>query len=223
MSTPFKKLLGAKRWHLLVDTALQALEEKGYRARKVPRKGRQNIWSIEQDGDEKLIAIRTSQDRWFAFPPLDGNHWKTLDDVDLVVVATVDDKDHPRKAEVYLFPADEVRRRFNEAFAARVEAGRTGMSDFGMWVALDIHETGGANDVGSGIIESYPPISIIPLEIDTPELTASSALATENSVISSHNAGQPNVQQALLKARREIATITGVPLDQIQLELRIGS
>lgn len=54
-----------------------------------------------------------------------GTKWKTLDDVELVSVATVDSKD-ASEVEVYLFPADEVRQRFNAAsYAARAKDGQS--------------------------------------------------------------------------------------------------
>lgn len=223
MSTPFRRLPSAERWRKLVSCARQGLEENGYQVRIVPGMGRQNVWFVKKDGVEKHASVRTTQDRHIAFPPLEGGRWKTLDDVEQVVVASVDDRDRPRKAEVFIFPADDVRKRFNEAHAARIKAGRTMTPNFGMWVALDLRETGGVNDIASGIAENYQPISVIPLDNELPEPPerASSVLQTSGSA--RQNAGRPNVQQALLNARREIAAITGVPLEQIRLELRIGS
>ena len=52
-----------------------------------------------------------------------GTKWKTLSDVDLVAVASVDDRDNPENIEVYLFPAADVRKRFNAAYKARTKGG----------------------------------------------------------------------------------------------------
>jgi hypothetical protein len=42
--------------------------------------------------------------------------WKTLSDVDLVAVASVDDRDNPENIEVYLFPAADVRKAIEAAY-----------------------------------------------------------------------------------------------------------
>ena len=79
----------------------------------MPGRGRSNVWEVEENGRQRRVSIRTTKDRWFAFPPLQkGTKWKTLDDVDIVVVAAVDDRDDPRNVEVYRFDAEEIRRRF---------------------------------------------------------------------------------------------------------------
>ena len=43
----------------------------------------------------------------------------------------------PRRIEVYLFDAWEVRQRFNANYAARVGAGLAVKDNFGMWLGLD--------------------------------------------------------------------------------------
>ena len=78
-----------------------------------PGRGLSNIFEVTKDGTNTTACIRTTRDRWFAFPPLAGaTRWKTLDDVENVIVAAVNSKENPEKVEVYIFPADEVRRRF---------------------------------------------------------------------------------------------------------------
>ena len=92
----------SKKWHLLVEAAKRALEEQGYSMERVPGRGLSNIWKVSKGGKTQVASIRTTQDRWFAFPPLnDGTKWKTLDDADIVVVAAVDDRDDPTAVETF--------------------------------------------------------------------------------------------------------------------------
>src|SRR6478609_9458123 len=114
MANRFDEMSDAARWHVLVDAAKNAAQAQGYNLSRVPGRGLSNIWTVEEGGKSQLASIRTTRDRWIAFPPLNGGkNWKTLDDVDLVIVAAVDAKDNPQKVEVYIFPAEDVRKRFN--------------------------------------------------------------------------------------------------------------
>ena len=91
MSNRFKEM--PKNWRILVGAATRAMEEKGFELSRIPGRGRSNIWDIRKDGDKKRASIRTTKDKWFAFPPLEGGKkWATLDDVDVVVVSAVDAK-----------------------------------------------------------------------------------------------------------------------------------
>ena len=80
-----------KRKYMTV-CAITALEAQGYNLKKVPGRGLSSIWTYENGEDKGRLAIRTSQDTWFAFPRHSGG-WKTLDSVDKVVVASVDNHD----------------------------------------------------------------------------------------------------------------------------------
>ena len=129
---------GGPEWRALVDAAKRALEEQRLTLERVPGRGLSNVWratGAKLNGD---ISIRTTRDRWFAFPPLHGGTvWKTLDDVQWVVVAAVDSVRNPRNVEVYLSSARDVRKRFSEAYAARTAKEHVVRDDFGMWINLD--------------------------------------------------------------------------------------
>src|SRR6185295_10108864 len=117
----FAGLTSKAVWRLLCEAAKRAMEAGGYELNRVPGRGLSNLWLFERNGKRGSASVRTSRDRWFAFPPLNGgNRWKTLDDVDIVLVATVDDADNPEKIEVYIFDADNVRTRFPAAHQARL-------------------------------------------------------------------------------------------------------
>ena len=149
----------------MVAAAKQGAEADGYELKRVPGRGLSNIWTITKDGKAQRAAIRTTRDRWIAFPPLaKGTKWKTLDDVAVVIVASVDSKEEPENIEVYIFPADEVRQRFDAAYAARVKDRLVVRDDFGMWVNLDLDKRAAPTAVGSGIIMKYKPVAVFSIE-----------------------------------------------------------
>ena len=121
----FAGLTSKAVWRLLCEAAKRAMEAGGYELARVPGRGLSNVWLFERNGKRGSASIRTSRDRWFAFPPLKGGaKWKTLDDVDVVIVAAVDKADNPEKVEVYIFEADVVRKHFRAAHLARISAGQ---------------------------------------------------------------------------------------------------
>lgn len=152
------------KWHVMVQGAKQGAEAQGYVLDRVPGRGLSNIWTITKNGKSQKACIRTTRDRWFAFPPLDGGKkWKTLNEVDVVIVAAVDSRDDPENVEVYIFPATEVRKRFDAAYAARTNAGQTVRINFGMWVGLDQDARNIPASVGSGIIDTFKAVAVFPI------------------------------------------------------------
>ncbi len=210
----------------MVDHAGQGLEKAGYQWQRVQKTGRKRVWALEKDGKTTKAAVRTTQDRWFAFPRK-GDRWKTLDEVgaDAVVVAAVDNPDRPRSIEVYVFPADEVRQRFNANYQARGEAGHaivtTHQGHFGMWIALDRQPAGSASSVGSGLAEDFPAVAVVPIA------GTGDAESAEQPVVPDRpwGASMPRattIAEVMVEARRRIAEISGMPFDKVSLELRIG-
>ena len=93
----------------------------GYRVREVA-----SLRKITKDGKEQLVSIRTTQDTWIAFPRDKSNtRWVTLSDVDAVVAVSVDDPHDPKFANVHMIDGNEMRFRFDRAYAARLKAGHT--------------------------------------------------------------------------------------------------
>ena len=211
-------------WSLLVGAATRALEGAGLAPKRVPGRGRANIWEVEENGRHKRVSIRTTKDRWIAFQPLEkGTKWKTLDDVDIVVVAAVDDRDDPRNVEVYRFDATEVRTRIDASYDARIGAGQTVRDDFGMWLNLDEDDRGLPASVGAGLATVYPPITAFPLEELTAEIPAEQAAVPEDR----DTAGTPatrepqTIADVMDWARKRIATLSGVRMDAVRLDCRI--
>ena len=227
MSNQFNDMSDSQTWNILVGAATRALEDNGFKLKRLPGRGRSNIWEIEENGQHRRVSIRTTKNRWFAFPPLEkGTKWKTLDDVDIVIVAAVDDRADPRNVEVYRFDATETRERFDASYAARIEAGQTVRDDFGMWVSLDEDDRGLPASVGSGLAVAHPPIAIYPLEELIAEHQGKTTLPdeVESTGAIGAAAGEPHtIAEVMDWARKRIATLSGVRTEAVKLDCRIES
>ncbi len=211
-------------WQLMVDAAKRGLIEAGYRLTRMPGRGMSNVWSIELDGKVQTAAIRTTRNRWFAFPPLEGGtKWKTLDDVDLVVVSAVDNAENPKRAEVYLFKAADVRKRFRAAYDARKRAGQAVRDDFGMWIGLDTDPRDLPSSVGSGLAQVSPPLATLALEeVEEPHgrEAAKTQSPTRNGLEGETREPQ-TIVEVLAWARQKVAIIAGVRTEAVKLDLKI--
>lgn len=231
MANRLKEMGETASWRLMVRAALEGARQSGYDMKRQPGRGLSNTYEMTKDGVTKVASVRTTRDRWIAFPPLDGGtRWKTLDDADLVLVSAVDDRLNPQNVEVYLFPADEVRERFDASYAARIESGHVVREDYGMWVLLDAGDPGVVSQVGSGLAEKYPPIAHF--TIDELEVGVEPAVGqmvkeavAEPEPEASPASGQPalkTVADVLAFARERIAKLTGMPAEAIKLDLKMG-
>ena len=197
---------------VLVDASMRSLLEVGLKPEKVRGRGRSNIWTIQENGRRKFLSIRTTRDRWIAFQPLPGRKWQTLDDMDIVIVAAVDHPDTPAEILVYRFDAAEVRKRFDESYDAKIRNGNKVPFGCGMWVCLD---NTGADSAGEGIATVHEPIRRFPLE----ELMA----ATPDRGATGRNGAdrQDTIGKIKDDARRRIAALLGMHVDQVKLDFRI--
>ena len=220
-------LTNSETRRLLIEAAKRAAAKQGYAMKRLPGRGLANIWDVTKDGKTSTACIRTTQDRWFAFPPLDGGtRFKTLDDVDLVFVSAVNDQQNPTKAQVYLFEADEVRKRFREAYEARAEASRRGQPDgYGMWIGLDVDKRDTVSSVGSGIAQAFPAVAEYPL-LELSKEAASGTTAEEEGDDYSGFVAEPtaeftNIGDVMSFARGQIARLAKVGPNQVKLQLNI--
>lgn len=208
-------------WQKLVDAATRTAKERGegHEPRREPGRGRSNVWTIWHNGKKQLASIRTTQDRWFAFPRVkDG--WKTLDKVDVVIVSAVDDVSKPTNAQVYFFSADEVRKCFDDSYNARIKARRVVRENFGMWISLDRDDRGIPASTGSGLAEKYGPVATYPL--------ADLSLSDEEWAGDSMELDDPEsfeeprtISEILAQASTAIAKIAGVKPDKVRLDVKI--
>lgn len=215
----------ARIWQVLVYAAKKGAGEAGYTMARVPGRGLSNVWNVQKDGKTQVAAIRTTRDRYIAFPPLEhGKKWKTLNDVDLVIVAATDAKKDPKNVEVYIFPANDVRKRFDESYAARIKDGHVVRDNFGMWLGLDPDHRPTPSHVGSGIIKNYKRVGLYPMETVLAEAKALTwsdddvelELAPEGDEV------QPTtIAEVMDWAREHVARIAGVRVEAVKLDLKV--
>ena len=160
--TPAKKRIR----RALVAAALTVLETEGWTVARVKGGGKGRVRRITKNGKSQLAVVRTTQDTWIAFPrTLDDKKWLTLSDVDVVVAASVDDPANPKFALVHIFDAEEIRDRFDRAYAARRAVGHSIPLGRGVWVSLYEEEgTSPVQRVGAGAGLAHPPIARVPLD-----------------------------------------------------------
>jgi len=223
MANRLEGLSETTKWHLMVEAAKRAAIAQGYALDRVPGRGLSNIWMITKDGKSRKASIRTTRDRWFAFPPLNGGtKWKTLDEVEVVIVASVDSRDEPENVEVYIFPADDVRARCDAAYAARTQAGQVVRDNFGMWVSLDRDDRGIAASTGSGIVDKYEPVVVYPIN-DLLSAGATSGADQGDAVLGDEMAenGLTTIAEVMAWARQRVADIAGVAPQAVKLDLKV--
>ena len=218
---------GAGR-RLMVGAAIKAVEQQGYSLKRQPGRGLTAVYDALKGPNKSVQSIRTTRDRWFAFPSLqNGKAWKTLDNCDLVTVAAVDSVENPQAVNVYLFPADEVRRRFDASYAARTKAGHNVKNDWGMWVMLDKGDDSVTSQVGHSLAVDYPAIATFTLD----ELEAGIEVAPEAEAIVETAADEEEAEPAiplntvaevLAFAQERIAALTGMPVEGVKLDLKMG-
>jgi hypothetical protein len=159
--TPEKAALRAE----LFQRAVEAMEKQGWKVERIPREGKASVRRITKDGVSKKVSIRTTQDKWIAFP---RNHkddgWATLWDVDYVVASSVDSGHNPRFAQIHMIEGDEMRARFDRAHAARKAAGFVMPKGRGIWVSLyETESNDPVSHVGAGAGLAHPAIAKVPL------------------------------------------------------------
>lgn len=208
--------------NILLNAAARALKEAGFAPERLPGRGLSSVWEIEEAGQRKRVAVRTTKDRWLAFPPREGGtKWKTLDDVDIVVVATLNNRNNPQNIEVYRFDAEEVRRRFNQSHAARLDAGQKIWDNHGLWINLDRDDRELTISVGSGLAADYPPFATFPLA----DLLAKAAPAPSPLALRESDAPDTpsprTIAEVMDWARRRIAALSGVDPDSVKLNCHI--
>jgi len=151
----------------LFNTAVEALKKEGWRVERIARAGKSSVRRISKGGVSKTVSIRTTQDTWIAFPRNEADDaWATLADVDYVVAASVDDRINPRFARIHFISGDEMRARFDRAYAARKAANHTIPIGRGVWVSLYEKEASDpVSYVGAGVgLDRRLEIARVPID-----------------------------------------------------------
>lgn len=229
MTNRLKDMGETASWRLMVNAAVEGAKQLGYELKRQPGRGLSNTYEVTKDGKSSVASVRTTRDRWIAFPPLEGGtRWKTLSDVEMVLVSAVDDPANPQNVDVYLFPSEEVRKRFDASYAARIASGHTVRDNFGMWVKLDAGDADAPSQVGAGLAVDFPRIARFTLDELEASLTSQIAdkipadLKEEASHEEVEGLAFSNVAEVLAFAREKIASLTQLPADSIKLDLKMG-
>ena len=229
MKNRLKQMGQSAAWHLMVRGAIKGAEQAGYTLKRQPGRGLSNTYEVTKDGKTKVASVRTTQDRWVAFPPLEkGTRWKTLSDVELVLVSAVDDRHNPQNVDVYLFPAKEVRKRFDASYAARIKEGHIVRDDYGMWVMLDKGDDAVPSQVGHSLALDYPAIAHFSIDELEAEMAGSSSEEEAEAPVEPLDVAAPveddllTIADVLAFARKKIAALSGLPVDAINLDLKMG-
>jgi len=220
MTNEFEQLSSHDSWQLLNRAVTRAMKEAGYELSRVPGRGRSNVHLIRKGGTTQVATIRTSRDRWIAYPPLDdGKRWKTLDDSDVVFISAVDDRHNPRNVQVYQMPKDAVREAFDKAYAEKIKTGKVVTKNFGMWISLDKID-GRVDAAAAGVLKGTKALAVYPVT-ELLEADGSEESEIADDMGSEVESGPTTIAEALAIARTQIAALAGVAPEAVKLELKI--
>lgn len=200
----------APRKDRLFQIGVEALVKDGWKVERIPRFGKSSVRQITKGRQSRRVSIRTSQDTWIAFPRNAGdNGWSTLSDVDVVLAVSVDSADDPKFAQVHMIEADEMRQRFDRAYAARKAADYEIQLGRGVWLPLyHADATDPVTHVGGGAGLEHPAIARVPLEPD--EL--------DHDTTADRQGGDNNEQRlTIAEAKRRLAVSLGVDPSSIKI------
>jgi hypothetical protein len=209
--------------NILFNLGVDTLQGQGWKVERVPGSGKSSMRRISKDQESKIVSIRTTQDTWIAFPrDRHDKSWVTLSDVDAVVAVSVDDYYNPRFAQVHMIDGNEMRDRFDRAYAARLKAGHTIPLGRGVWVSLyfpDSDKT--TSHVGGGAGLVHPPIKRVPLNLEgldrTPHsrATGGGIHGSPHSQVAEMGSGEPPL--TISEAKRLLGITLGVDSSQIKI------
>jgi hypothetical protein len=201
----------------LFAAAVKALEADGWTVERVRGSGKASVRRLVKGKQQEIVSIRTTQDQWIAFPRTpDDSAWATLKDVDSVVASSVDDYVTPRFALVHKIPGEEMRRRFDRAYAARKNAKHIVPVGHGVWLSLyekDVSDP--VSQVGGGIGLAYPHIARIPLSSAAPAASAQDLHIAEDS----RDMKGDELPLTIAEAKRRLAISLGVDASDIKITI----
>lgn len=208
-ATPEKVSTKARLFQIGVET----LEGRGWTVERIPKMGKASVRRITKGKESRIVSIRTTQDTWIAFPRNSKDDaWVTLAEVDTVVAVSVDDRLNPRFAQVHIIDGDDMRDRFDRAYAARLKAGHSIPVGRGLWLALYTpDEIDPPAHVGGGAGLVNPPIARVPLDNDVVEQVVHSATR--------HVDVNVEDQLTIAEAKRRLAMTFGVDPSSVQITI----
>jgi hypothetical protein len=136
----------------LFEIGMETLRGEGWTVERIPRLRKSSVRRIRKGNVSKTVAIRTTQDTYISFPRNDDDSaWVTLSDVDAVMAVSVDDGASPKYALVHMIDGNEMRDRFDRAYAARRAAGHRIPIGRGVWLPLYLPDAASPpSQVGGG-------------------------------------------------------------------------
>ncbi|MFG6081583.1 hypothetical protein ACEUZ9_002207 [Paracoccus litorisediminis] len=202
--------------NFLFSAAVTALEGEGWKVEKIRGSGKGSVRRITRGGESKTVSIRTTQDTWIAFPrDAEDKVWSTLDGVDAVVAASVDDRYDPKFAQIHMLDGDDVRARFDRAYKARLDAGYQMTTGRGMWVSLYHREaTEPVTQVGAGAGLATPPFARFALA-DLAPMTRGDELDNDVDAVGE----QDEAPLTIAEAKRRLALTFGVDPESITIKI----
>lgn len=206
------------RRRVLFERALQALEQDGWKIQKGSVGGKSSLRRMTKGGETKIVTIRTSQDAWIAFPRNEDNTgFSTLEEADYVVAASLDDKHAPKFVSIHLIPGDEMRDRFERAYAARHAAGHVFHEGRGLWLSLyDEDSFNPVSHVGGGAGLKFPAIARYALDdVSLPDDEEENELREPDEVAPP----QPVARLTIAEAKRLLAESLGVEVSAIKITI----
>lgn len=219
MTNIFSSPKKVSRKKFLFNAGIEALEKDGWTVDRIPKIGKSSIRRAVKGDESKVVTIRTSQDTYVAFPrDEEAEEWATLAMADMVVAATVDDRENPRFAHVHLIDGDEMRDRFDRSYKARIDAGHVIPAGRGMWLSLYEQEQ---NDVptlvGAGAGLDNPPALRVPLgQEDKDESAAEIEVVAAEAILP-----DSNPQLSIADAREQLAKTFGVDPSNVKISIEI--
>jgi len=214
----------------LFQTGIQALEQLGWTVERIQGTHKSSVRRISKGRESHKVSIRTSQDTWFAFPRTRQNDsWRTLAEVDVVIVVSVDNGENPKFAKVHWFDANDIKQRFDRALSARTAAGRKIPTGRGMWVSLYREEAtepavmvgaGAGRDETTVIARVALPADIVDAEPDVRAADLREANAGGNGVPhgpTAPSSGDDEAPLTIPEAKRRLARFLGVDPSAIKI------
>jgi hypothetical protein len=184
-----------------------ALEQRGFRVEPIKGPGilpGARLWTVL--GDEKRrVAVRTSLDREVGLTRHPDGGWRTIPNVDEVIVV-VPSAEHPGAAEVLSFDPDVLVSVFDATLAAREKQNADFSPKAPIFVALDRSEREDPADIASGLKARAQWQTLVPLSAVPLPCKASEPASTEGFID---------------RVKREFAQLNGVDVSKVVVEFRI--
>jgi hypothetical protein len=200
----------------LFQIGLDFLQSEGWKVERIQGFGKSSVRRITKGNKRLKVSIKTSQDTWIAFARDEmDKKWSTLSEMDVVLAVAVDDPHDPRLANIHWFEADDVRERFDRAYAARKADGHQMQLGRGIWVSLYRPEADKpVNRIGGGIGLVHPAIATVPLEAGD----ASDDEPKERERAANHDDdGDDEQPLTIAEAKRRLAKSLGVEPSSIKI------